>query len=285
MTPQTLALMSITFAAAIVNGALGYGFSSITVPLALLVSTNRVLNPTLVPIEIALSAYMLFVNRAALARVWRRVLSLAIGLLPGIAAGTLIVARVNPAALKLWTFAALLPMILLQAAGYRRPVHAERFVGFTFGSGVGLLYAVTTVSGPPLALALNNQGFSKQEFRAALAFVRLTESTAAAAAYLASGLFARPTVTLLPYLLPGVAVGASIGALLTRRIDPETFRRVCMSFDAWVVAFGIALLLREQHIVDSVAAYLVTIAVTVIDCILLYRCFSAVRRSEVIHAA
>ena len=30
-----------------VNGALGYGFSSITVPLALLFLTNRVLNPAL----------------------------------------------------------------------------------------------------------------------------------------------------------------------------------------------------------------------------------------------
>ncbi len=40
-----LALAAITFAAAIVNGALGYGFSSIMVPLALLFLSNRVLNP------------------------------------------------------------------------------------------------------------------------------------------------------------------------------------------------------------------------------------------------
>ena len=35
MDPQHLALLLITFGAAIVNGALGYGFSSITVPVAL----------------------------------------------------------------------------------------------------------------------------------------------------------------------------------------------------------------------------------------------------------
>ena len=34
MDPQHLSLLIITFVAAIVNGALGYGFSSITVPLA-----------------------------------------------------------------------------------------------------------------------------------------------------------------------------------------------------------------------------------------------------------
>ena len=66
MTDQQIALIVITFGAAIVNGALGYGFSSITVPLALLFMTNRVLNPALVPIEVVLNAYVLWVNREAL---------------------------------------------------------------------------------------------------------------------------------------------------------------------------------------------------------------------------
>ena len=66
MTDQQTALIVITFGAAIVNGALGYGFSSITVPLALLFMTNRVLNPALVPIEVVLNAYVLWVNREAL---------------------------------------------------------------------------------------------------------------------------------------------------------------------------------------------------------------------------
>ena len=48
MTEYGIALAAITFLAAIVNGALGYGFSSITVPVALLFLTNRILNPALV---------------------------------------------------------------------------------------------------------------------------------------------------------------------------------------------------------------------------------------------
>ena len=47
-----------------------------------------------------------------------------------------------------------------------------------FGTGVGLLYSLTTISGPPLALMLNNQGLAKREFRAALGFVRLAEAKA-----------------------------------------------------------------------------------------------------------
>ena len=65
MINYPLALGAITLVAAFVNGALGYGFSSITVPLALLFVTNRVLNPALVPIEVVLNVCVLWTNRAA----------------------------------------------------------------------------------------------------------------------------------------------------------------------------------------------------------------------------
>ena len=53
---DTLVLVLITFVAATVNGALGYGFSSITVPIALLFYTNRILNPALVLVELVINA-------------------------------------------------------------------------------------------------------------------------------------------------------------------------------------------------------------------------------------
>src|SRR4051812_35924531 len=145
---NVVALVAITLFAAIVNGGLGYGFSSITVPLALLFLSNRVLNPALVLIEVALNAYVLWVNRDAFAAVWRRMLPVVIGLAPGVILGTLVVSRVSPSWLKLWTYLILLPVILIQAAGYRRPIRAERAIGVPFGFGLGVLYSVTTISGP-----------------------------------------------------------------------------------------------------------------------------------------
>jgi uncharacterized membrane protein YfcA len=283
--PHGAALIVITLAAAFVNGALGYGFSSITVPLALLFLSNRALNPALVLLEVALNAYILWVNRAALPRVWRRVLPMGIGLAPGVLVGTLIVARVSPDWLKLATYIALLPLILVQAAGYRRPVRAERSAGLVFGGGLGVLYAVTTISGPPLAVALNNQGFSKHEFRAALGLVRLTESTLTAIAYLAAGLFVRESLGLLPWILPSMLVGVPIGAVVIRHIRTETFRRVCMSFDAWIVSFGVSTLLRNLHVIDSYAAFGVMAAVIAVDSWLLYRFFFRVKLRVVTHAA
>jgi uncharacterized protein len=274
-----LALAVITFVAALVNGALGYGFSSITVPLALLLLPNRTLNPALVLLEIPLNASVLWANRAAIPQVWRRVLPILIGLLPGILAGTFVVLRVSPPWLKLGTLAALLPLTLLQAGGVRRPIRSERRAGFLFGGGLGTLYAVTTISGPPLALALNNQGVSKDAFRAALGLVRLVASLLTASAYLFAGLFVRDSVALIPWMLPSVAIGVPVGAIVIRQLQPETFRRICMSFDAWVVSFGISTLLRELRLVDSMAAYLVVVVTVLIDGYLLARFFSGLSES------
>jgi uncharacterized membrane protein YfcA len=272
-SPQ-LVLVAITFGAAIVNGALGYGFSSITVPIALLFLTNRVLNPALVPIEVALNAYVLWVNRESLPNVWKRVLPIVIGLLPGVLLGTALVSQVNPGWLRFITFVVLLPLIFFQAAGYRRPIRSERSVGLAFGGGVGVLYSVTTISGPPLAVMLSNQGLTKKDFRAALGFIRLAESTFTAVAYAYAGLFTSESMALIPYILPSIVVGVPIGAYVIQRIRPETFRRVCMSFDAWIVGFGLSTLLKDLHLVESNAAYLVLVAVGLLDTWLLYRFFT-----------
>src|SRR5262249_31547818 len=69
---------------------------------------------------------------------------------------------------------------LVQAAGWRRPIQSTWLIGLPFGTALGILYSVTTISGPPLAILFNNQGLVKNEFRAGLALVRVTESSVTA---------------------------------------------------------------------------------------------------------
>ncbi len=242
--------------------------------------SNRVLNPALVLIEVALNAWVLWVNRDALGVIWKRVLPIVIGLLPGVIIGTMVVTSVSPAWLKLWTYLVLLPLILVQAAGFRRPIRSEKAIGLPFGLGLGILYSVTTISGPPLAVLLNNQGLDKREFRAALGFIRLAESSFTAVAYFSAGLITVQSNLLIPQILPSVLVGVPIGAALIRRMRVETFRRICMSFDAWVVGFGVSTVFRELKIVPGPTAYLFLLSVIAIDIVLLYRFFSAHARVD-----
>ena len=268
-----LALVGITFLAAFVNGALGYGFSSLTVPVGLLFHSNRILNPALVLIEVFINLYVLVINWASVPRVWKRVAPILVGLLPGVAAGSYLLASIHPGWLKFATYTLLLPLLLLQAAGIRRPIRAEKLVGVPFGAGLGFLYSVTTISGPPLALLFNNQGLVKQEFRAGLGLIRVAESTLTAIAYFWLGLFTVESFGVMSTILPSVLIGIPLGAWAIHRLDAETFRRVCMSFDVWIVGFGLSRVLIDLKLASGPAAYSVMAAAIVLDLYLLYAFF------------
>ena len=274
MEPGLLALVVITFVAAFVNGALGYGFSSITVPVGLLFFSNRVLNPALVLIEVFINLYVLFINRASIPAVWKRVLPILIGLAPGVALGSYVLASIHPGWLKLVTYALLLPLLLVQAGGLRYPIRAEKLVGVPFGAGLGFLYSVTTISGPPLALLFNNQGYVKRDFRAGLAVIRVAESTLTAIVYYHLGMFTVQALGLVETILLGVLVGIPLGAFAIRKLDPETFRRICMSFDVWIVGFGLSKVLIDLKLAQGAGAYSAMLAAVLIDAWLLYAFFS-----------
>src|SRR5262245_41986884 len=162
------------------------------------------------------------------------------------------------------------PLILIQAAGLRRPIRSTWLVGLPFGGALGILYSVTTISGPPLAILFNNQGLVKNEFRAGLALVRVVESSVTAIVYFKLGLFIAESANILLVLIPSVVVGIPLGAYVIRRLDAETFRRICMSFDAWVVGFGLSRVLIELNLMESPWAYSVMAVTILIDLYLLY---------------
>jgi uncharacterized membrane protein YfcA len=269
-----IVLAVIALCAAFVNGAIGYGFSSLTVPLALVFYTNRILNPAVVVIEVFVNFYVLFINTKGVPAVWRRVFPILVGLLPGIAVGAWLLASLQPGWIKLATYTIILPLILLQAAGLRRPIRSTWMVGLPFGTALGVLYSVTTISGPPLAMLFNNQGLVKNEFRAGLALVRVAESTVTALVYYKLGLFISESASLLWIFVPSVLIGIPLGAYMIRRLDAETFRRICMSFDAWVVGFGLSRVLIELGLVESPWAYGVMATTILIDLCLLYIFFA-----------
>ena len=273
MSLEVLFVLAMTsLGAATVNGALGYGYSSISVPIALLVVAGRVLNPALVVIEVVINLYALVINWRSVGRVIGRVLPLAIGLVPGVIGGALLLGTISTGNVKLTAYSLLLPLILIQASGKRWPIRNERRASVPLGAGVGLLYGLTTISGPPLAMFWNNQGLEKNDFKVALAVVRSIESLCALLAYAYLGLLTRESASLLPWIAPGVLIGIPIGHALVRRIGVETFRRVCMSFDAYLVSFGLARTLTGIG-VSPVLAYQLLVITALIDGRLLYGYF------------
>src|SRR5262249_56047135 len=137
---------------------------------------------------------------------------------------------------------------VMEGGGVGRAIGSSWTIGLSFGTALGVLYSVTTISGPPLAILFNNQGLVKTEFRAGLALVRVAESSVTAIVYYHLGLFVAESENILLVFIPSVLIGIPLGAYVIRRLDAETFRRICMSFDAWVVGFGLSRVLIELNL-------------------------------------
>jgi hypothetical protein len=179
---EHLALSIITLFAASVNGALGDGFSSLTVPPALLFLTNRT-QPALVLIEVVLK------RLRALRQPQEPV--------AGVATEGTTDRRPRPRRLRRHPARGSTGSIVDEAVDVRLPastdsvsgrwVWSPALVGPAIRSGIrrrlGCALFGTTISGPPLALLLSNEGYVKNEFRAALGLVRLAESSMTAVAY------------------------------------------------------------------------------------------------------
>lgn len=264
-----LLLLPIALVAALVNGAIGYGFSTLLVPLALIFYPSSVLSPGLVLAEVIMNVLALLMNLRASPRVIRRVLPMMIASLPGVVFGGYVLKTASAEGLRLWTFLVLLPLVLLQAAGWRRAIRAESLVSLPVGLGIGVLYACTTISGPPLGLLFNNQGLTRDEFRAAISLFRITESIATAVVYAALGVYSAQSLEISAYILPCIIIGVPLGRRLLRALDAETFRRVCMTFDAWLISFALSRLLPAYGPRAASLRYAPMAAVLLIDALIL----------------
>jgi uncharacterized protein len=265
-------LAVLSLAASFVNGGLGYGYSSLSVPVAILVIANKIINPVYVLVEACMNTVMLgFAGKSNIKKTFRRVIPIVLPVIPGVIIGSYLLSSVAPLWVKFIVYAALLPLILLQAAGFRKPIKKESAAGVPLGMGIGLLYSLTTISGPPIALFWSNQGMAKNEFKAAVAQVRMAESYMTCISYAILGLFTSTTTQLFPVTALPVLIGIPLGMIIVSKIAAETFRRFAMAFNAGVVGFGLAQVFLTLFKWTAVESYSFWAIVLAIDLALLIR--------------
>jgi uncharacterized membrane protein YfcA len=279
-------LAVLALGAAVVNGAVGYGFSSIVTPIAILWVSNRLLNPALVVVELFVNVALLVRERKYIRSTWSHASPVIMTLLPGVLAGTAGLALLAVTDVKVVVYAALFPLVGLQLLGFSRPVRNARAAGAAIGPGIGFLYSLTTISGPPLALYFRNQGLTKDEFRATIAQVRVAESSLTLTTYgvftffFGSQLLTFPSLVLLPYLALPVLVGVPIGALLLTRVSADTFRKFVMNVDGLIVSYGLSQVLVAVNVVSRPSSYWVLAALASIVIALTAMAFARARRVE-----
>lgn len=267
-SPTSIGLILLAFAAAVLNGAVGYGFSSLITPVAVFWFSNRVLNPALVLVELGVNVTLLVRERSLIAATFPRAKWTIVGLAPGVILGSIALSVVAPTFVKLSVYGVLLPLVVLQLFGLRRRIGHERATGPILGGAIGFLYSLTTISGPPLALYWRNQGLAKREFRCTMAQIRVAEASMTVVTYYFFGFFTGPALSLVPLLIVPVILGVPLGTLLLMKVSREFFSRVVMTMDGIIVSYGLSKILSQVGWL-SYAESLVLLALLLVAILLL----------------
>jgi hypothetical protein len=271
--------LSLTFLlASIPVGGFAYGFSATANPLLLVRYTPRQVSPILNFVEIFQNMFNLFYNYKRV-KIDKGAVSFALSGLPGIVGGSVLGGyflslSFSGSSLKLVVYLTLLPLILMQAYGLRKPVELSnwRKFGSLIVFPVGVLYGISTISGPPLAILINNQGLSKDHFKFAIALLRTAESLTAFLVYLKLGIFSSYVIRYAALTSPAIVSGMLIGMGLSRLVSlKEDFRRACMSFDAYITSYGLSNSLASVSGVGVIPSLFPMLLTTVIDTLLLIR--------------
>ena len=75
-------------------------------------------------------------------------------------------------------------------------------------------------------------------------------------------------------------IGIPLGRLAMTALEPETFRRLCMTFDAWLISFGLSRLLGSERGLMARLAYVPMALVVVVDAVILYSYFRRRRKGS-----
>lgn len=238
---ETAFLAAAALAAGVVNGLLGYGFSSLMVPSGLIFAPVRLLNPALTLIELPLNFGAAWIHRRRALPLMKELRPFALALLPGIILGALLLRHLPAGPLKLICYGVLLPLVLFQLfarPAHPRPLGTRARAGFGFATG--LCYGLATLSGPPLSLYAQERGYAKDDARAAISLLRAVETVLATGIFALLGLFTVEGLRLaLALLLPALG-GLLIGHVLATRVEELRFRRLALRFNLLAVILGLA---------------------------------------------
>lgn len=238
MTPTALTLFcletAIVAAAAALQAAAGMGMALLAAPLLALVNPALVPGPMLGAV-MALSAIVGWRERAAIDR---RVLATSLsGLIVGSTLGAMLVVALSGINLTRFFAILILAGVLLSVSGlHLRATRPALLIG---GIASGVLGTLVGVQGPPIALVLQHE--VPNRLRATLCTFFAIGSLVSLFALAASGAFRAAQIGLCLQLLPGVAVGLAIAALIGGRINRSSARILVLAISA---LSGLALLLR-----------------------------------------
>jgi uncharacterized membrane protein YfcA len=209
-----------------VQGASGFAFSLISLPLLTMVMPQESAVPMLALLGLPINAVVLFSSRGQADP--KRFLPLLVAGVAGTLPGILLLQALPEGPLRLIAGVTVTITAAVYIAGGRVRFRNERAAMIPVGLVSGILNGLMTFSGPPVIIFLANQEAEKEEFRAGLSLYFLGLNLLSIPMLAMRGLLGGGLLTATAQLLPAAALGSVLGAAVSRRIPQRAFRRTVL---------------------------------------------------------
>jgi len=235
-------ILVVIFGAAVVKGAIGFGFPLVAAPLIATIADARLS-------VLVLSLASLFGNGAMVFRgggdwpTFRRLAPMMLGLLVGAVGGALLLASLDAATLGMVVGAAAVTFAAVSGAkpNLAVPARLERYLALPMGLAGGLLGGSTSIFAPPIVSYVHALHLSTRQFVFFVSLLYTFGGASQVVSYTRLGLYDAGIVLLAAVTcVPNVA-GLWVGTRFQDRIDPVLFRRLVL---ALIALTGLSLVVR-----------------------------------------
>lgn len=227
----TLALLLVvTLAASLARGFSGFGAALIFIPLASALLGPKAAVPLLLVTDGVMAAGM--IPGAIRKADHREVLTMAIGALVGVPAGTWLLTSLDPLTLR-WGIVALAGgMLALLLSGWRYKGRPKPPLTVLVGLLSGFFSGAAQVGGPPVVAYWLGGTIPAATVRANIVFYFAITTVIGAIGYVWSGVITPHTLLLALIIAPVYGFGTWAGSHMFGLASDQTFRRICLGMIA-----------------------------------------------------
>jgi Predicted permeases len=208
------------------QGLTSFGFALIAMP-----ALSRIIPiQEAVPIVVILSLFTNFIiikdcyKHINLKKIWLLIVA------SFIAApfGTYSLIYINGNYLKLFTGVLIITVAIILLTGKKFVIKNEKLAYLPVGMLSGFLNGSISMSGPPVALFLSNQGANKNEFRANITFYAIFLNVFTIITYLYNGLLTRNVIVNTGWFTISMIIGVFIGIKTIHNLDDKLFKKIAL---------------------------------------------------------
>lgn len=214
--------------AAFLKGMTGFGFALLAVPLLSLLFPIQSLIPAMTLFNLITSVYILASIRLKLKA--KYFLPMLLASFVGIPIGVYVLTYFPEQMLELAAGISIFSISIVFLLGSNQAIPEKRrkkpivFAGFLSG----LLTSSMSIGGPPIALAMNRKGYSKESFRKIFALISVINAAISSVLYVVHGIFVAFSLKFALFLFPVILIGTKLGDNFSQKVNQLFFKKIIL---------------------------------------------------------